>query len=113
MIVDLPSGAKVTLRDKITAKDKFTVQNAVVLNLDTNTGLQATTAGLVNDMRNALLTRLIESWTIEGLSIPSQQKDALDELDIDDYNALTEAIEPILTKVVSGGIPNPRRPSSS
>jgi hypothetical protein len=113
MIVELPSGAKVTMRDKLTAKDKFAVQKAITLNIDTATGMQAVTAGVVNDQRNALLTRVIESWTVEGVGIPSQQEDALDELDIDDYLELCRAVEPLLNKVVSGGVPNPLRPSSS
>ena len=112
MIVELPSGAKVTLREKLTAKDKFSTMRAGIIQTDSATGLQETSmGGLLNDMRNALLGRLIESWTVEGVGIPSQQEDALEELDIDDYNALAEAVEPMMLKVVSGGVPNRRRPS--
>jgi hypothetical protein len=111
MIVTLPSGETVTLRDKLTAKDKFAAQNAIVLKTDTTTGIQNTTTGLINDMRNALLTRLIESWSFAGVGIPSQQADALDDLDIDDYNALAEAVEPMLIKVLQGTVPNRPRQS--
>lgn len=114
MIVDLPvSGAKATLREKLTAKDKFAVQKAAVTTVDSTTGIQEMRgASLVNDMRNALLTRIIESWTVEGVGIPSIQADALDELDIDDYLELCKAVEPLMEKIVSGGIPNPLRQSS-
>jgi hypothetical protein len=103
MEVTLPSGATVTLRDKLTARDKFAVQDAVHLSLNTATGMQDTTAGLVNDMRNALLARLIQSWTVPGVTAGA---DGLGELDLDDYNALAEAVEPLLSKVVQGGSPN-------
>lgn len=113
-VTDLPSGAKVTMRDKLTAKDKFAVQRAAVVEVNPATGVQELRgAALINDMRNALLARLIESWTVEGIGIPSAQADALDELDIDDYLALAEAVEPLMQKIVSGGVPNPPRPSTS
>lgn len=114
MEVTLPSGATVTLRDKVTAKDKFAVQRAITLSLDTTTMLQESSGGVVNDMRNALLTNLITAWTVPG-PIPSQVPlgldgqpvaDPLGDMDLDDYQALADAVEPIMVKVV--GNPNPR-----
>lgn len=112
MIVELPSGPKVTLRDKLTAKDKFAVQASVTLALDTQTGMQNTAFGMVNEMANALLIRLIEDWDVPGKSIPSQDPDALGELDLDDYNALLDAVEPMMRKVLNTN-PNRTRPSTS
>ena len=112
MEITLPSGATVTLRDKLTAKDKFRVQGAIRLSLDTATGLQESTGSIVNDMRNALLVGIIENWSFDSLPLPSIQASSLDDLDIDDYNALSDAVEPMLDKVVNSG-PNRAARSSS
>lgn len=109
--VTLPSNATVTLRDKLTAKDKFRVQAAIKLSLDTATGLQESSGSIVNDMRNALLVGIITGWTLD-LPLPSAQASSLDDLDIDDYNALAEAVEPLLDKVVNTGPNRPGRSSS-
>jgi hypothetical protein len=110
--VTLPSGATVTMRDKLTAKDKFSVQAAIRLSLDTSTGLQESSGGVVNDMRNALLTQIITAWTLPE-PIPSLNGgNPLAEMDLDDYDALTEAVDPMLQKVAGTG-PNRRGPSSS
>lgn len=104
MDVDLPSGSTVKMRDKLIAKDKFAVQAAIRLSTDTATGLQETQGGLVNDMRNALLKRVIISDT-------PVTDEWLSELDIDDYNALAEAVEPFMSKIITS--PNRRGQSSS
>lgn len=109
MDITLPSGATVTLRDKLTAKDKFDVQAAIRLSLDTTTGLQESSGSLVNDMRNALLRQVILSWSFTW-PLPSAGG-TLDDLDLDDYNVLADAVEPMLQKVVGG--PNRPGPSSS
>jgi hypothetical protein len=101
MDIPLPSGATVTVRDKLTAKDKFAVQAAVRLSLDTATGLQESSGSILNDMRNALLKQIITAWTFDGVAIPSQNPATLDEMDLDDYNALAEGVEPMLDKVVN------------
>ena len=111
MQVTLPSGATVDLRDKVTAKDKFAVQKSLHFSLDTQTLLQESTGGLVNDMTNALLAQLITSWSF-GMPIPSVDGNSLDELDLDDYDALAEAVEPTLQKVMGPG-PNRKGRSSS
>lgn len=118
MKVELPSGAWVELRERLMANDKFTVQSAVKIELDTATGFQHTAVGLVNDMRNALLTLLIESWSFApGVPIPKDNhaggRVIGEVLDLDDYNALSEAVEPMLMKVVTGGAPNRSAPSAS
>lgn len=109
MDITLPSNATVTLRDKLTAKDKFTVQQSIRLSLDTATGLQESTGSIVNDMRNALLANIITAWSYD-LPLPSVQLSSLDELDLDDYNAISDAVEPMLNKVVNSG---PNRPGRS
>lgn len=105
MHVVMPSGATAELRDKLTGKDKFAVQAAIRMSLDTTTGLQDLKGSITNDMRNALLGRLVESWSL-SLPLPGVAEDALGEMDLDDYNALADAVEPLLQKVV--GNPNSR-----
>jgi hypothetical protein len=108
----LPSNATVTYRDALTAKDKFRVQAAIRLSLDTATGLQESSGSIVNDMRNALLCGIITAWSFDNLPLPSIQASVLDDLDLDDYNALADAVEPLLDKVVNAG-PNRRERSGS
>jgi hypothetical protein len=112
MDVTLPSGAVVTLRDKLTAKDKFAVQAAVHFSLDTTTGMQVSTGSILNDMRNALLKTIITSWTFGTLIPSAAAEDTLADLDLDDYDALADAVEPLLQKVTGSG-PNRPAPSSS
>jgi hypothetical protein len=107
--VTLPSGATVTLRDKLNANDKFAVQAAIRLSLDTTTGLQESSGSLVNDMRNALLKQIITAWSFTWPLPSLDGGTSLGELDIDDYNSLSDAVEPMLNKVVS----SPNRPAPS
>ena len=111
MQITLPSGNTVDLREKLTAKDKFAVQSAIRLSLDTSTGMQESNGGLLNDARNALLKQLITGWSFTW-PIPSVNGGSpLEELDLDDYDALADAVEDMLAKVMS--VPNRRAPSSS
>lgn len=111
MEVTLPSGATVTYRDKLNANDKFAVQAAIRLSLDTATGLQESSGSLVNDMRNALLKQIITAWTFPYPLPHMGVGNPLGELDLDDYNALSDEVEPLLEKVVAA--PNRRGQSSS
>jgi hypothetical protein len=99
--IELPSGAWVEYRDKLKAADKFAVQDSIRLSIDD--GVQLVTGGIQNSMRNALLGRVISSWSFEGVPIPSQNI-AGDEiigelLELDDYDALSKAVEPLMEKV--------------
>jgi len=113
--VDLPSGQKVEIRDKLKAKDRFAAQAAMRIHM-TAEGDQDATGAIVNDMRNALLTTLIQSWTVTGddgqvMPVPKEApvvnamtgetRDVLGEMDIDDYNALADAIQPLMNKVTN------------
>jgi len=101
MRVELPSGGWVELRDRLKAADKFAVQDSIRLQIED--GVQLFTGGIQNSMRNALLGRVITSWSFEGVPIPSQNiagDDIIgDTLDLDDYDALTKAVEPLMEKV--------------
>ncbi len=106
--IDLPSGNFVEIRDKLMAADKFAVQDAIVLTLS-GSDRQEITAGIQNRMRNALLGQIITSWSYDGYPIPSQNALAGNDIigtimDLDDYNALSEKVQPLLEKV--GFAPN-------
>lgn len=117
--IELPGGATVDIRDKIKAGDKFAVQDAARMSLDTVTGLQETAVGIVNVMRNALLKQVIKTWTVcddDGNQMPTPanagDRDVLADMDLDDYNALSDAVEPMLSKVMNTA-PNPSRRSGA
>jgi hypothetical protein len=110
--IDLPSGAWVEYRDTLTAGDMFAVQESIVF--DSDGGKITYHGGLQNQMRNALLTRIITAWSFEdkGIPIPSRhvaRASVFTDMDmsIDDYNTLAAAVEPLVTKV-RWQAPNPQ-----
>jgi hypothetical protein len=111
--VDLPSGAWIEFRDKLRAKDKFQVQDSLKFKVKDGQE-QEVSGGVTNLMRNALLAELITGWSLEA-KLPSQDfkagMAAIDDMDIDDYNALQEEVEPLLEKVSFR--PNRETPSGS
>lgn len=121
--VDLPSGAYVEIRDKLQARDKFATQSGFTI--EWQEGKQLMPSGVSNVMMKNLLGVLITEWGgpgLEGIAIPEKNlagADILDTLDIDDYDALAEAAEPLLRKLVmprpnrQAGTGAPTTPSSS
>jgi hypothetical protein len=101
--IELPSGAWVEYRDQLKALDKFVVQDAVFLNIKDGGVSQA--LGFQNDIRNALLGRIITNWSYNAPT-PAGAKDIAaadviigEAMEIDDYNALAEAVQPLVDKV--------------
>jgi hypothetical protein len=101
--IELPSGAKVAYRDKLMAVDRFAVQDAVFV--ETKDGSTKAALGFGNDIRNALLGRIITSWSFSA-PIPADCKDMIaadvaigNVMDLDDYNALAEAVQPLVDKI--------------
>jgi hypothetical protein len=123
--VELPSGNWVDVRDKLMAADKFAAQSAVTLTYealgerqDGQGQVQRIPGGVENEMRNALLGQVIDAWSFEGVPVPSQNiagpaATIGATLDLDDYNVLQEAVQPLLEKVRFGAGPNTRRQSAS
>lgn len=111
MRVDLPSGTSdrpvwVDIREDLKAADKIAVQGAISVTVDTE-GLTHSRGGLENAMRNALLARLITDWSFreQGIPIPAQHAvgpDVIPEVitDLDDYDALSDAVQPMLVRVM-------------
>ena len=97
--------------DKLQAGDKFAVQAGYTV--EWQEGKQFLPAGVANTMMRNLLAAIVTSWGgpgLDGIPIPSQNfagADILGTLDIDDYEALSEAAAPLLTRLV-GPRPNPQ-----
>jgi hypothetical protein len=96
------------------------VQDAVFLNVKDGGVTQA--LGFQNDIRNALLGRIITGWSYNSPT-PAGAKDLAaadviigEAMDIDDYNALADAVQPLVDKV-SGSKKDkdadPKKPSDS
>jgi hypothetical protein len=113
--LELPSGGWVEYRDRLMAGDKFAVQDAVSMEFNDNGGRKAS-LGLLNDQRNALLGRIITGWSFGQTPDSVKELMAADvvignALDIDDYNALADEVQPLLDKVM--GTKVPKTPSAS
>jgi hypothetical protein len=93
----------VEYREQLKASDRFAVQDAIFI--DSKDGNNRMSLGIGNDIRNALLGRIITAWSFTGPT-PSQIKDVAaadviigDTMDLDDYNALSDAVQPLVDKV--------------
>jgi hypothetical protein len=112
----MPSGAWAELRDKLQAGDKFATQSGFTV--EWQEGKQLMPSGVSNTMMKNMLGVIITGWGgpgLEGIPIPAQNfagPDILDTLDIDDYDALSTAGEPLLRKLVMPR-PNPQAGSST
>ena len=112
MKVELPGGGWVEIREKLTADDKLGTQGSFTIPVD-DEGRQQMPSGVQNILRNALLERIITNWGgpgLDGVQIPANNINGaavLGSLDLDDYNALCEAVDPLLQKVTFSG-PNQR-----
>ena len=84
--VTLPSGNTVTLRDPKTlkVKDRKKILKAA--------GEQDTTIAQGLTIIDGLIAMLIEDWSFDFI-VPSVKIDSLDELDIADYDRLSEEAE--------------------
>jgi hypothetical protein len=100
--VELPSGGYVEYRDQLKAIDRFAVQDAVFL--EVKDGVNRAALGFGNDIRNALLGRIITGWSFGPTPAQVREIQAADvvigeAMDLDDYNVLADAVQPLLDKV--------------
>lgn len=101
--IELPSGNSVEYREKLMAIDRFAVQDAVFI--ESKDGSTKAALGFGNDIRNALLGRIITKWSYPTPT-PAECKDMVaadvaigNAMDLDDYNALADAVQPLVEKV--------------
>jgi hypothetical protein len=116
--VDLPSKRPdeshnwVELRDRIRPLDRPAIQEAgyrvTIETREDGTELRHATGGGQSLMQFALLARVITAWSFDGVPVPSQNiakaEDVLDSVftDEDDWDAVCEAIAPMLTRILEG-----------
>lgn len=125
MRVELPSKQAddspnwVEIRDKLMSEDRFEVQEVAHVEVGAGAGEGRTRASFLamqNDMRNALLGRIITAWSFPD-PIPSQNQFAAADvvigrvLDLDDYAAMEKAVEPLMDKIAGRGGADPKKPS--
>jgi hypothetical protein len=113
--IELPSGGWIEYRTDLKANDKFAVQDAIIIELSDG-DTRKVHGGTSNLMRNALLARIITAWSYEGIPVPAMNIAGVetigDTLDIDDYNALAEEVNPLLEKVAFTSAPNREKSGS-
>lgn len=111
---ELPSGGWVEYRDKLMAGDKFAVQDAISVEVNRD-GVNKASLGMINDQRNALLGRIITNWSFGQTPDQLKNLQAADvvignAMDIDDYNALADAVEALFQKVTGTEVKDPKKP---
>lgn len=127
MRLNLPSGGWADIRDKLKPKDRFAVHGAVRVTVG-NDGDIDVSAGIQDLMRVALISRLLEAWSLDA-PLPGQHscpgctgnsalwhQHVIDYIDdvvgFDDWDAIEAATEPLLERV-NGSRPNPGTSSGS
>lgn len=101
MRVELPSGGWVEVKDKLTLRDKWAVAEG--LEVQSRDGVQYIPASFGDLQMKNFLTSVITAWSFDGIPVPSQNIGGADVmatvLDLDDYDALEEAVQPLYQKV--------------
>lgn len=90
-IINLPSGATATIRDAKTLKVKD--RRAIMLAAGDDS-LSQIERGL--NMKDAIIAAIVEEWSFDLLP-PSVKRESLDELDIADYDLLSEEADKAMT----------------
>ncbi len=113
--IDLPSGAWIEYRNELKVKDRLAVQEVAMMEVAEGGNSKASFLAMQNDMRNALLGRIITAWSYP-FPVPAQNSFAaadvvLGEMDLDDYAALEKEVEPLMAKISGHGTPDPKKQS--
>jgi len=107
----------VEIRDRLMAADRFEVQDAVSMEVGGEDRRSKVSLGMQNDLRNALLGRIITAWSFP-VPIPAANSFAAadkvigEAMDLRDYAALEKAVEPLMD-LIAGREADPKQPSPS
>lgn len=107
----------VEFRDKLMALDKFAVEEVATVTVGDSGGNKVSMLAMQNDMRNALLGRVITGWSFPA-PIPSangfQAADVAigSVMTLKDYRALAKEIEPLMEEIEGRDLPDPKSPAS-
>lgn len=122
--IELPSTQEdgshnwVEIRDRLMAGDRFAVQDSVSMEVagDNQDRRSRVSLGMQNDLRNALLGRIITAWSFPVPIPAANSMQAADvaignAMDVDDYAALEKAVEPLMEKISGRGSADPKQQS--
>ena len=107
----------VTIRTTLKASDRFEVQKVAKMTITGEANLAAYLE-MENDMRNALLGRIITDWSYP-VPIPAKNDFAAadrvigDVMDLDDYSVLELAVEPLMQKISGRQVRDPKKTAAS
>ncbi len=102
----------VEFRDQLMALDKFAVEEVATVTVGDG-GNKVSMLAMQNDMRNALLGRIITSWSFPA-PIPSangfQAADTAigSVMTLKDYRVLAKAVQPLLDEIEGKDLPDPK-----
>lgn len=123
MRVDMPSKQAdgtpnwVEYRDNLMAIDKFAVDEVATITMG-DAGNKVSALAMRNDMRNALLGRIVTGWSYP-VPVPKdnnfQAADVVigNAMNLKDYAALARAVEPLMDEIEGKELPDPKTPSAS
>jgi hypothetical protein len=107
----------VEYRDTLKASDRFEVQKVAKMTITGEANLAAYLE-MENDMRNALLGRIITAWSYP-VPVPGKNDFAAadvvigDVMDLDDYSVLELAVEPLMMKISGKAVRDPKKTAIS
>ena len=102
----------IEIRTDLRVKDRLAVQEVATVQIG-ETGNSMSMLAMQNDMRNALLGRIITAWSY-SFPIPSQNSFvaadvAIGEMDLDDYSVLEAAVQPLMDKISGRVTADPKK----
>lgn len=107
----------VDYRDSLMAIDKFAVDEVATITMG-DSGNKVSALAMRNDMRNALLGRIISAWSYP-VPVPKdnnfQAADVVigNAMNLKDYAALAKAVEPLMDEIEGKELPDPKLSSAS
>lgn len=115
MRVELPSGAWVEIRDKLSLQDRWAMGEGITITQ--RDGVQYIPANISDLQMKGFLGSVITAWSFQGIPVPSQNIGGADVLgtvftDLDDFETLEDAVQPLFQKVARNR-PNPKPPATT
>lgn len=102
MRVELPNDgwAEITPVEHLRNRDRKAVNKVIAVEVDLETNRRTVTAGMNDDITDAILCRVVEKWSLP-FPPPVDDPDVLGELTLEQADALAEAIQPHLKALMS------------
>jgi hypothetical protein len=102
----------IDIRTDLRVKDRLAVQEVATVQIG-ETGNSMSMLAMQNDMRNALLGRIITDWSYP-FPIPAKNSFvaadvAIGEMELDDYSVLEAAVQPLMDKISGRVTADPKK----